>query len=171
MMALLQVAYRAPKLRGLGRSSSFIRAAQWSSIREYCLSSMPSSLSDKVPSTGELQYRLTRASTQMIAEHRVHMIIRAGDFNASRKEWIVDLFPVSNVSTSMVILYVLPSDSKAYVEDLFENAIGLYLSSLLARMRRNLFTWYSATPSCPIVSSNSGSLSSFSKIYTPFQRI
>ena len=133
-MALLQVAYRAPKLRGLGRSSSFIRAAQWSSIREYCLSSMPSSLSEKVPSTGEVQYRLTRASTQMIAEHRVHVIIKAGDFSAFIKERVVDLSPMSNVSTSVVILYSLPPDSKEYVEDLFKNAIGLDLSSPLARM-------------------------------------
>jgi hypothetical protein len=33
-----------------------------------------------------------------------------------------------------------------------------------------LFTWYSATPSCPIMSSNCGSFSSFSKMDTAFQR-
>src|SRR5215216_6460190 len=82
MMALLQVEYWAPKLRGLGRSSSFIRAAQRSSIRGYCLSSMSSSLSERVPSIGEAQYRLTRASTQMIAEKRVQVIIKADDFSA-----------------------------------------------------------------------------------------
>ena len=102
---------------------------------------MPSSLSENVPSTGEVQYRLTRASTQMIAENRVHVIIKAGDFSAFLKERVVvDLSPMSNVSASMVILYSLPPDSKAYVEDPFENATGLDLSSLLARMRRNLFT-------------------------------
>ena len=101
---------------------------------------MLSSLSEKVPSTGEVQYRLTRASTQMIAEHRRDVTIKAGDFSAFLKERVVDLSPVSNVSTSIVILYTLPPDLKAYVEDLFENAIGLDLSSLLARMRRNLFT-------------------------------
>jgi hypothetical protein len=82
---------------------------------------MPSSSSDKVPSTGEVQYRLTRASMQIIAENRVDVIIKAGDFNASLKERVVvDLSPMSNVSTSMVILYSLPPDSKAYVEDPFE---------------------------------------------------
>lgn len=144
-MALLQVEYRAPKLRGFGRSLSFIRAsAQRSSIREYCLSSIPSSVSDKVPSTGEeVQYGLTRVSTQMIAEHRMDVIIRAGDFNACVKERVVivvDLCLMSNVSTSMAILYVLSSTSKEYVEDPFENAIGLDRSSLLARKRRNLLS-------------------------------
>ena len=143
-MALLQVEYRAPKLRGFGRSLSFIRAsAQRSSIREYCLSSIPSSVSDKVPSTEEeVQYGLTRVSTQMIAEHRVDVIIRAGDFNACVKERVVvaDLCLMSNVSTSMAILYVLSSTSKEYVEDPFENAIGLDRSSLLARKRRNLLS-------------------------------
>ena len=143
-MALLQVEYRAPKLRGFGRSLSFIKAsAQRSSIREYCLSSVPSSVSDKVPSTGEeVQYGLTRVSTQMIAEHRVDVIIRAGDFNACVKERVVvvDLCLMSNVSTSMAILYVLSSTSKEYVEDPFENAIGLDRSSLLARKRRNLLS-------------------------------
>lgn len=143
-MALLQVEYRAPKLRGFGRSLSFIKAsAQRSSIREYCLSSISSSVSDKVPSTGEeVQYGLTRVSTQMIAEHRMDVIIRAGDFNACVKERvvIVDLCLMSNVSTSMAILYVLSSTSKEYVEDPFENAIGLDRSSLLARKRRNLLS-------------------------------
>lgn len=139
IMALLQVEYRAPKLRGLGRSS-LIRTAQRSTIREYCLSNVLSSSSEKVPSTGEVQYRFTIASKQMIAEHRVDVIIRAGDFRAFLKERVVDLFPMSNVSASMVILYTLPPDLKAYVEDPFENATGLDLSSLLARMRRNLFT-------------------------------
>src|SRR5919106_2168756 len=142
MMALLQVEYWAPKLRGLGRSSSFIRAAQRSSIREYCLSSMSSCLSEKVPSTGEAQYRLTRASTQMIAENRVQVIIKAGDLSAFLRERVVvvvvDLSPTSNVSASIVTLYSLPPDTKAYVEDPFENATGLDLSSLLARMRRSL---------------------------------
>ena len=144
-MALLQVEYRAPKLRGFGRSLSFIKAsAQRSSIREYCLSSIPSSVSDKVPNTGEeVQCGLTRVSTQMIAKHRVDVIIRAGDFNACVKERvivIVDLCFMSNVSTSMAILYVLSSTSKEYVEDPFENAIGLDRSSLLARKRRNLLS-------------------------------
>jgi hypothetical protein len=144
-MALLQVEYRTPKLRGFGRSLSFIRAsAQRSSIREYCLSSIPSSVSDKVPNKGEeVQYGLTRVSTQRIAEHRVDVIIRAGDFNACVKERVivvVDLCLMSNVSTSMVILYVLSSTSKEYVEDPFENAIGLDRSSLLARKRRNLLS-------------------------------
>jgi hypothetical protein len=138
------VEYRAPKLRGFGRSLSFIKAsAQRSSIREYCLSSIPSSVSDKVPSTGEeVQYGLTRVSTQMIAKHRVDVIIRAGDFNACVKERVVvvDLFLMSNVSTSMAILYVLSSTLKEYVEDPFENAIGLDRSSLLARKRRNLLS-------------------------------
>jgi hypothetical protein len=143
-MALLQVEYRAPKLRGFGRSLSFIKAsAQRSSIREYCLSSIPSFVSDKVPNTGEeVQCGLTRVSTQMIAKHRVDVIIRAGDFNACVKERVivVDLCFMSNVSTSMVILYVLSSTSKEYVEDPFENAIGLDRSSLLARKRRNLLS-------------------------------
>ena len=144
-MALLQVEYRAPKLRGFGRSLSFIKAsAQRSSIREYCLSSIPSSVSDKVPSTGEeVQCGLTRVSTQMIAEHRMDVIIRAGDLNACVKERVVvvvDLCLMSNVSTSMAILYVLSSTSKEYVEDPFENAIGLDRSSLLARKRRNLLS-------------------------------
>ncbi len=141
MMALLQIEYWAPKLRGLLGRSSFIRAAQRSIIREYCLSSMPSSLSEKVPSTGEVQYRLTRASTQMIAENGTDVIIKAGDFNAFLKERVVvDLSPISNMSASTVILYSLPPDSKAYVEKPFENATGLDLSSLLARMRCKLFT-------------------------------
>ena len=78
----------------------------------------------------------------MIAENKVHVIIKAGDFSAFLKERVVvvDLSPMSKVSASMVILYSLPPDSKAYVEDPFENATGLDLSSLLARMRRNLFT-------------------------------
>lgn len=173
-MALLQVEYRAPKLRGFGRSLSFIKAsAQRSSIREYCLSSIPSFVSDKVPNTGEeVQCGLTRVSTQMIAKHRVDVIIRAGDFNACVKERVivVDLCFMSNVSTSMVILYVLSSTSKEYVEDPFENAIGLDRSSLLARKRRNLLSWYSAILSCAIVLSNSGSPSCSSfKINTPFQ--
>lgn len=141
MMALLQVEYWAPKLRGLLGRSSFIMAAQRSSMREYCLSSMPSSLSERVPSTGEVQYKLTRVSTQMIAENTIPVIIKAGDFSAFLKERVVvDLSCVSYVSVSMVILYFLPPDSKAYVEDPFENATGLDLSSLPARMRRNLFT-------------------------------
>lgn len=102
-------------------------------------------MSDKVPNTGdEVQCGLTRVSTQMIAKHRVDVIIRAGDFNACVKERIivvvVDLCFMSNVSTSMVILYVLSSTSKEYVEDSFENAIGLDRSSLLARKRRNLLS-------------------------------
>ena len=101
---------------------------------------MISSLSERVPSTGRAQYRLTRASTQMIAENIVDVMIKAGDFSAFQKERAVDLSPMSNVSASMVILYTLPPDSKAYVEDLLENATGLVLSSLLAMMRRNLFT-------------------------------
>ena len=96
MMALLQVEYKAPKLRGFGRSS-LIRTAQRSSIIEYCLSNMFSSPSEKVPSTGEVQYRFTIASKQMIAEHRVDVIIKAGDFSALPKERVVDLFPMSNV--------------------------------------------------------------------------
>jgi hypothetical protein len=123
---------------------------------------MSISLSERVPSIGEAQYRLTRASTQMIAENRVQVIIKAGDFSAFlRERVVVDLSPTSNVSASIVILYSLPPDWKAYVEDPFENATGLDLSSLLARMRRSLFTWYSAIPSCAIALSNSGSVSSF----------
>jgi hypothetical protein len=76
----------------------------------------------------------------MIAEHRVQVIIKAGDFSAFIRERVVDLSPISNVSTSVVILYSLPPDSKEYVEDLFDNATGLDLSSLLARKRRNLFS-------------------------------
>ena len=103
---------------------------------------MSSSLSERVPSIGEAQYRLTRASTQMIAENRVQVIIKAGDFSAFLRERVVvvDLSPTSNVSASIVTLYSLPPDTKAYVEDPFENATGLDLSSLLARMRRSLFT-------------------------------
>jgi len=101
---------------------------------------MFNSPSEKVPSTGEVQYRFTIASKQMIAEHRVDVIIKAGDFSAFPKEWVVDLFPMSNVSASMVILNTLPPDLKACVEDPFENTTGLDLSSLLARTRRNLFT-------------------------------
>lgn len=171
MMALLQVEYSAPKLRGFGRSS-LIRTAQRSNIIEYCLPNMFSSPSDKVPSTGEVQYRFIIASKQIIAEHRVDVIIKAGDFSAFMKERVVDLFPMSNVSASMVILNTLPPDLKAYVEDPFENTTGLDLSSLLARMRCNFFTWYSAIPIRPIVFSNSGSLSSsFSMIDTPFGRL
>jgi len=139
MMALLQVEYKAPMLRGFGRSS-LIRTAQRSSIIEYCLSNMFSSPSEKVPSTGEVQYRFTIASKQMIAEHRVDVIIKAGDFSAFPKERVVDLFPMSNLSASMVILNTLPPDLKAYVEDPFESTTGLDLSSLLARMRRNFIT-------------------------------
>jgi hypothetical protein len=93
---------------------------------------MPSSLSERVPSTGEVQYRLTRANRLIIAENRAHVIIKAGDLSAFLKERVVvvvDLSPMSYVSTSMVILYSLPPDSKVYVEDSFENAIGLDLSS------------------------------------------
>ncbi len=73
---------------------------------------MSSSLSERVPSTGEAQYRLTRASTQMIAENRVQVIIKAGDFSAFLRERVVvvDLSPTSNVSASIVILYSLPPD-------------------------------------------------------------
>src|SRR5215211_6622247 len=111
-------------------------AAQRSSIREYCLSSESISLSENDPSAGRPQYTLTRASTQMIAEKRVNMIIKAGDFTAFMKEWlIVGLSPMSNVSASMVILYTLLPHLKACVED-FENAIGLVRSILLTRMRR-----------------------------------
>src|SRR5919109_4323200 len=101
---------------------------------------MPSCLSERVPSTGEDQYTLTRARMQMIAENRVNVIRKAGDFSAFLIEWVVDLSSVSNVSASIVILYFLPPDLKAYVEDPFENTTGLDLSSLLSRMRRNLFT-------------------------------
>ena len=76
----------------------------------------------------------------MIAENIVDVMIKAGDFSAFLKERVVDLSPMSNVSASMVILYTLPPDLKAYVEDLFENVTGFVLSSLLAMMRRNLFT-------------------------------
>ncbi len=76
----------------------------------------------------------------MVAEHRIEVIIKGGDFNAFTKDRVVDFSPVSNVSTSMVILYSLPLDSKAYVEDLFENARGLDLSSLSARKRSDLFS-------------------------------
>ena len=101
---------------------------------------MPSSLSERVPSTGEVQYKLTRASAQMIAENKIPVIIKAGDFSAFLKERVIDLSSMSNVSASIVILYTLFPDLKAYIEDLLENAAGLDLSSLMARMRRNLFT-------------------------------
>lgn len=166
-MALLQVAYRAAKVRGLGLSS-LISGAQRSSMREYWLSSISSSLSDKVPRIGELQYGKTRVSMQMISEHRIDVIIKAGDCIAFLIERVIGLPLVSNVSTSMVILYSLPPDSKVNVEDPLENATGLDLSSLPVRKSCNLFTWYSATPSFAIESSNSRSLpSSLSKIYTP----
>ena len=97
----------------------------------------------------------------MIAEHRVDVIIKAGDFSAFPKERVVDLFPMSNVSASMVILNTLPPDLKAYVEDPFENTTGLDLSSLLARMQQLLYLIF-CNPSLPIVLSNSGSLSSSS---------
>ena len=60
------------------------------------------------------------------------MIIKVWDFSAFLKERVVvdDLSSISNVFASMVILYSLPPDSKAYVKDPFENAIGLDLSSL-----------------------------------------
>ncbi len=62
------------------------------------------------------------------------MITKAGDFNTYVKERVVvDLFLMSNLSTSIVILYSLPPDLKLYVEDLFEDPTGLDLSSLLAR--------------------------------------
>lgn len=166
-MALLQVEYRAPKLRGLGLSS-LISGAQRSSMREYWLSSISSSLSDKFPRIGELQYGKTRVSMQMISEHRIDVIIKAGDCIAFLIERVIGLPLVSNVSTSMVILYSLPPDSKVNVEDPLENATGLDLSSLPVRKWCNLFTWYSATPSFAIKSSNSKSLRfSLSKIYTP----
>ena len=76
----------------------------------------------------------------MIPENILNVIIKAGDFSAFLKELVVDLSSMSNVSASMVILYTLPPNSKACAEDLFENATGLVLSSLLAMMRRNLFT-------------------------------
>jgi hypothetical protein len=82
----------------------------------------------------------------MIAEKILEVIIKAGDFSAFLIERVVlvlvveGLSPMSNVSTSIVILYFLPRDSKAYVEDPFENPRGFDLSSLLARKRRNLFT-------------------------------
>jgi len=101
---------------------------------------MPSCLSERVPSAGEDQYTLTRARMQVIAENSVNVIIKAGDFSAFLIERVVDLCSVSNVSTSIVILYFLSPDLKAYVEDPFENTTGLDLSSLLSRMRRNLFT-------------------------------
>ena len=150
-------------------------ASQRSSIWEYCLSSVSSCLSEKVPSTGEVQYRLARANTPMIAENRVHVITKAGDLSALLKERIVvaaavvdELPPPSKISTAIVILYSLSSGSNVYVEDPFENTTGLDLSSMPARMRRTFFTWYSAIPSCAMVLSNSGSSSSFflSKIET-----
>lgn len=88
----------------------------------------------------ELEYILIRASRQTVDTHRIDMMIKGGDFKAFIRDRLVDFSPVSNVSTSMVILYSLPLDSKAYVEDLLENARGLYLSSLPARKRRDLFS-------------------------------
>ncbi|MDP9016596.1 MAG: hypothetical protein M3M87_07585 [Thermoproteota archaeon] len=76
-------------------------------------------LSEKDPSIEELKYGETKASKQIIAEHRVDVIIKAGDCIASLKEQIIDLSLVSNVSTSMVILYSLLSISKAYLEERF----------------------------------------------------
>ena len=104
------------------------------------MSSLSSSLLERVPSTGKVQYRLIRASMQMIPVNILDVIIKAGDFSAFLKELVIDLSPMSNVSASMVILYTLPPNSKVCIEDLFENATGLVLSSLLAMMRRNLFT-------------------------------
>ncbi|HEY6757620.1 MAG TPA: hypothetical protein VI037_09580 [Nitrososphaera sp.] len=72
-----QIKNATPKIPGSGRSA-FINAAQRSSIREYCLFIMPSSLSEQDPSIREVQYRLKRVSTQMIAKHRVAVIIKAG---------------------------------------------------------------------------------------------
>jgi hypothetical protein len=101
---------------------------------------MPSCLSERVPNTGEDQYALTKATTQMIAENSVNVIIKAGDLSAFLIERVVDLSPVSNVSVSIVILYFLSPDLKAYVEEPLENITGLVLSSLLSRILRNLFT-------------------------------
>ena len=171
MIDLLQTAYCAPRLLGLN-PLSLIKAAQRSSMREYCLSTRASSLLERLPSCGEVQYILTRASMQIIAEHRLNVIMKAGDFSAFLKERMVDFFTMLKVFASMVILYTLPSDLKAYVEDLLENTTGLDLSSLLPRMRRTLFTWYSATPSWSIILSRSGSVfSSSSKTVIPSQRL
>ena len=103
------------------------------------MSSVSSSFLENVPATGDPQDTLTKASTQIIAKHRLDVIIKAGDLRAFLKERVVDLFTMSNVSASMVILYTLSLYLKAYVEDLFENTTGLDLSSLLPRMRRVFF--------------------------------
>jgi hypothetical protein len=47
---------------------------------------MSSSLSEKDLSVGELKYGETKASKQIIAEHRVDVIIKAGDCIAFLKE-------------------------------------------------------------------------------------
>jgi hypothetical protein len=109
-------------------------------MRKYWFSSISSSLSDKVPRIGEPQYEETRASMQTIAEHRLDVIIKAGDCIAFLIERVIDLSLVLNVSTLMVILYSLPPDSKVNVEDPLENATGLDLSSLPERTWCNLFT-------------------------------
>src|SRR5688500_11305228 len=114
--------------------------AQRSSIREYWLSSVSSSPSDKLPSIGEVQGGETRASRQITNEHRVDVIIKAGDCITFLIERIIDLSLVSNVSISMVILYSLSPHSKVYVEVPFEKITGLDLSSLPSRTERNLFT-------------------------------
>jgi hypothetical protein len=83
-----------------------------------------------------------RTSTQAIAKKRPHIIKKIGEVRAFVKEWIltVDLCSVAIMSTSIVILNSLVLDSKAYVEDLFENAAGLDASSLLARISDNLYS-------------------------------
>ena len=77
----------------------------------------------------------------MVAEHRIQVIIKGGDFNAFTKDRVVDFSPVLNVSTSMVIFWVLfASRFEGICEDLFENARGFGLSSLSARKRSDMFS-------------------------------
>ncbi len=92
---------------------------------------MSISLSERVPSNGKAQYRLTRASMQMIVENIVDVMIKAGDFSAFLREWAVDLFPMSNVSDSMVILYTLAAGFEGICRRPFRkcNRIGLIKSA------------------------------------------
>lgn len=140
-MVLPQVAYRGPPVRGL-ILSPFKNPAHRSSAREYCLSNASAYWLEKEMISVEGQYILRRAIIQMIAEKRLHMTIKIGDPKAHLKERLTlpDLCSVPIISTPMVILYLLDSDSKVNIEDVFENAIGFDLSSLLARILDNVFS-------------------------------
>jgi len=138
-MVLPQVAYRGPPVRGL-ILSPFKNPAHRSSVREYCLSSASAYWLGKEMIPVEGQYMLRRAIMQTIAEKRQLMIIKIGDLKELLKERIIlsDLRSVPIISTPMVILYLLNSDSTVNIEDVFENATGFDLSSLLAIILDNL---------------------------------